>query len=94
MRRTWPDHRITSAGEALDAALTFASLIAVNGPLAVRAAKQVIIESADWTNAEAFDRQEAIVDPIRRSDQDPRTQVALRRGRRYRRGTRVLPADR
>ena len=45
-------NRITSAGEALDAALELASVIAGNGPLAVQASKHVIIESADWTTAD------------------------------------------
>jgi enoyl-CoA hydratase/crotonobetainyl-CoA hydratase len=60
-------NRVAPAGETLDAALELAAVIAANGPLAVQASKRVLIESADWNGAEAFDRQEAIVDPIRRS---------------------------
>jgi enoyl-CoA hydratase/crotonobetainyl-CoA hydratase len=60
-------NRIAPPGGALDAALELAEEIGGNGPLAVRASKKVIVESGDWTIAEAFERQESIVDPVRRS---------------------------
>ncbi|MEE2058137.1 crotonase/enoyl-CoA hydratase family protein [Rhodococcus artemisiae] len=60
-------NRIASSGHALDAALALAEEIGANGPLAVQASKKVIVESGNWTTTEAFDRQEEIVDPVRRS---------------------------
>jgi enoyl-CoA hydratase len=57
-------NRLAEPGEALAAARTLAAEIAANGPLAVRATKRVVVESADWPAAEAFDRQQAIVAPV------------------------------
>ncbi|WP_067662296.1 crotonase/enoyl-CoA hydratase family protein [Nocardia miyunensis] len=60
-------NRIAPAGHARRVAVELAEEIGANGPLAVRASKRVIVESGDWASAEAFERQEAIVDPVRRS---------------------------
>lgn len=60
-------NRLVDKGEALDAAVALAEEIAANAPLALVASKQVIVESADWPQSESFDRQEAIVDPVRTS---------------------------
>lgn len=60
-------NKIAPSGRALEAALDLGEEIARNGPLAVQASKAVVSESGNWTHDEAFDRQEAIVDPIRRS---------------------------
>lgn len=60
-------NRIVPAGRALDTALDLAEEISGNGPLAVQASKSVVVESANWTTDEAFDRQEVIVDPVRHS---------------------------
>lgn len=60
-------NRLVEKGEALDAAIALAEEIAANAPLALVASKQVIVESADWPQGESFDRQEAIVDPVRKS---------------------------
>ncbi|MBS9376526.1 crotonase/enoyl-CoA hydratase family protein [Rhodococcus sp. B50] len=60
-------NRVVESGQALGAALALAQEIGANGPLAVKASKKVIVESANWTAAEVFDRQETIVDPVRRS---------------------------
>jgi enoyl-CoA hydratase len=49
-------NRLT-AGPALDAALELAQIIAGNGPLAVKKSKQVIVESADWSTTEMWDKQ-------------------------------------
>jgi enoyl-CoA hydratase len=57
-------NRLSSPGEALSTARSLAAEIAANGPLAVRATKQVIVESRDWPAAEAFSRQEAITGPV------------------------------
>ena len=57
-------NRLASPGQALTAARELAAEIAANGPLAVRATKKVIVESADWPAAEAWDRQQAITGPV------------------------------
>jgi enoyl-CoA hydratase len=64
-------NRITEPGGALEAALELAETIASNGPLALAATKRILTESADWPDAEFFDRQEAIAAPVRDS-QDAR----------------------
>jgi enoyl-CoA hydratase len=57
-------NRLADPGEALTVARSLAAEIAANGPLAVRATKKVIVESADWPAAEAFDRQQAITGAV------------------------------
>jgi len=57
-------NRLADDGSALDAALELAGTIAANGPMAVRASKQVMVESRGWPIAERFERQKAIVDPV------------------------------
>lgn len=52
-------NRITD-GVALDAALELANTINANGPLAVAASKQVMVESREWTEAEMWSKQNAI----------------------------------
>jgi enoyl-CoA hydratase len=64
-------NRLTPPGEALAGALELAHEIAANGPLAVRATRRIIAESGEWPEAEAFDRQRAISEPVRAS-QDAR----------------------
>jgi enoyl-CoA hydratase len=49
-------NRITS-GPALDAALELAQVIAGNGPLAVKKSKQVVHLSAEWSEAEMWEKQ-------------------------------------
>ncbi|MGV0833970.1 crotonase/enoyl-CoA hydratase family protein [Mycolicibacterium thermoresistibile] len=60
-------NRVTPPGGALEGALELAEEVSRNGPLAVRASKRVVIESAHWSPDEAFERQEVIADPVRRS---------------------------
>ena len=55
---------IVPAGQALAAARNLAGRLALGGPLALQATKRVIIESADWSSAEAFDRQAQIIAPV------------------------------
>ena len=57
-------NRLTPDGQALDAALELGRLVARNAPLAVTASKAVALESATWTVAEAFDRQDQFFDPV------------------------------
>jgi enoyl-CoA hydratase len=60
--------RLAEPGGALAAAVELGRQIAANGPLAVRATKRVLAESADWPVEEAFTRQRAITEPVRASD--------------------------
>jgi enoyl-CoA hydratase len=55
---------LVPAGEALGAARALAAKVAANAPLALAATKRIIVESADWPSAEAFDRQNAIAGPV------------------------------
>ncbi len=57
-------NEIVPAGEALAAARDLAGRIALGGPLALTATKRVIVESADWDSAEAFERQGEIITPV------------------------------
>ena len=59
---------VTPEGGALDEALALATRIAANAPLAVAAAKRIVVESGDWPHDELFDRQLPLVQAIRRSD--------------------------
>ena len=64
MRELGLVNRLVPNGTALDAALELAAEIAANGPLALVASKQIIVESADWTEAEAWRKQDAIARPV------------------------------
>lgn len=57
-------NRLVPAGQALDAAKELAGRIALGGPLALTATKRVVVESADWSAAEAFDRQAKVIAPV------------------------------
>jgi enoyl-CoA hydratase len=57
-------NELVPAGQALDAAKKLAGRVALGGPLALAATKRVIIESADWPSAEAFQRQGEIITPV------------------------------
>ena len=50
-------NRLVEPGQALDAALELAAIIASNGPLAVRTAKQIVTQSRDWRQEDMFDLQ-------------------------------------
>ncbi len=54
-------NRLTPRGGALAAARELAAEIAVNGPLAVRATKQVLVESQRWPAEEVWERQNAVL---------------------------------
>lgn len=60
-------NRLTRPGEALATAEHLARSIAANGPLAIRAARQVLAESQDWTTDDMFERQAEITGPIFKS---------------------------
>ena len=57
-------NRLAEPGQALEVALQLAETIAANGPLALAATKRVMVESADWPDAEFFARQRPIIDPV------------------------------
>jgi enoyl-CoA hydratase len=60
-------NRLTGPGEAVDAARELGTRIARNGPLAVRASKQIVAGAIRWTDAEAFAAQGEIAGPVMRS---------------------------
>jgi enoyl-CoA hydratase len=55
---------VVPAGQALASARELAGVIAQNAPLALAATKRVIVESADWDSAVAFDLQGEIITPV------------------------------
>lgn len=57
-------NKVTEPGGALAAAKELALRIAENGPLALLATKRVIVESADWSAGEMFERQNEIISPV------------------------------
>jgi enoyl-CoA hydratase len=57
-------NRIVDPGATLDAALELAAIVAGNGPLAVDASKRVIVESAGWSEGEAWEKQGEIAGPV------------------------------
>jgi enoyl-CoA hydratase len=57
-------NEVVAAGTALDAAKALAKRIAANGPLAVAVSKQVILDSADWSTDEMWQKQQEIVNPV------------------------------
>jgi enoyl-CoA hydratase len=61
-------NRLTEPGDALSQAIALARAVVANGPLAVRASKQIIVQSPDWPSSEAFDRQHEINEPVRSSE--------------------------
>jgi enoyl-CoA hydratase len=57
-------NHVVEAGRALEAAIAMATRIIANAPLAVRASKRIVLESADWPSADAFERQNRISGPV------------------------------
>lgn len=57
-------NEVVPAGTALEAAKALAAKIAANGPLAVAVSKKVVLESADWSAAEMWDKQAELVMPV------------------------------
>jgi enoyl-CoA hydratase len=55
---------LAEPGGALDGALELAGRIAANGPLAVRATKRILTESAGWPEEEFWQRQGEISGPV------------------------------
>lgn len=57
-------NHLTPVGGALEGARGLAARIGANGPLAVRASKQVIVESPDWRSEDMWRRQGEILGPV------------------------------
>jgi enoyl-CoA hydratase len=57
-------NRLAEPGGALDAALGLAAEVARNGPLALKASKQIVQRSGDWPEAEAWQKQGEIAGPV------------------------------
>jgi enoyl-CoA hydratase len=61
-------NRLAEPGSALSTAAEFAAEIASNAPLAVRATKQLVAQSDEWTLSESFERQREFTRPIMNSE--------------------------
>jgi enoyl-CoA hydratase len=61
-------NRLAEPGQVLQTALELAEAIAANGPLALAATKQILVESADWPSSEFFARQGEIAGPVMGSE--------------------------
>ncbi|HEY3882177.1 MAG TPA: crotonase/enoyl-CoA hydratase family protein [Trebonia sp.] len=57
-------NRLVPEGTAAAEAVALAQRLAQNAPLALRATKRIVTESADWPLSEAFARQTPIADPV------------------------------
>jgi enoyl-CoA hydratase len=57
-------NRLTEPGGAVDAALELAAAIAQNGPLALDATKEIVYRQRDWSDADFWDEQSRISDPV------------------------------
>lgn len=55
---------LTEPGEALTGALALAERITKNGPLAVAVTKEVIVKSAEWSEAEMWKKQQELILPV------------------------------
>ena len=61
-------NRVVEPGGALDGALELAGAIAKNGPLALAATKKILVQSADWTDEEFWQKQMEIAGPVMGSE--------------------------
>lgn len=57
-------NRLTEPGQALTVARELAARVAANGPLAVRATKQVVSMAANYTDPDAFVEQRKFIEPV------------------------------
>jgi enoyl-CoA hydratase len=60
-------NRLTEPGDALAGALELARAITANGPLAVRATKEIVASAPDWAADERWRRQAEIMRPVMNS---------------------------
>jgi enoyl-CoA hydratase len=61
-------NRLTPPGGAVDASLELAATLAKNGPLGLRAAKQILQEQWDWSTEEMWAKQGEIAGPVMASE--------------------------
>jgi enoyl-CoA hydratase len=61
-------NRLTEDGEALDGAMQLAEQVARNAPMAVVTSKRIARGALDWSETEAFIRQQAMTDAVFASD--------------------------
>jgi enoyl-CoA hydratase len=57
-------NRLAEPGRALDAAYELAEAVIAAAPLAAAAAKRILRESADWTEEDAWSKQQEIAAPV------------------------------
>lgn len=57
-------NRLTPAGGALEAAVELAAAIARGGPLALDASKRIVQGTLDWSEEEAWERQQELAGPV------------------------------
>lgn len=60
--------RVVESGSALNAALQLAAAIGENGPLALRATKQIMASANQWTDEEGWSEQMRFAGPALKSD--------------------------
>ncbi|ORW07167.1 crotonase/enoyl-CoA hydratase family protein [Mycolicibacter longobardus] len=60
-------NKITEPGQALAGALELAAEVAAAGPLAVRASKQIVARSYDWSDSESWSKQSTFVAAVTKS---------------------------
>ncbi|MEL7044043.1 MAG: crotonase/enoyl-CoA hydratase family protein [Pseudomonadota bacterium] len=61
-------NRVCASGTALEEARALAARIVANGPLAVAASLKAVSSAQDWSSEEMFERQQAIVMPVIKSE--------------------------
>lgn len=57
-------NRVSQPGQSLSTATGLAERITANAPLAIQAAKEIIVRSADWSSDEAFGQQARLIRPV------------------------------
>ncbi|WP_375784571.1 crotonase/enoyl-CoA hydratase family protein [Bradyrhizobium sp. Pha-3] len=61
-------NRLVEPGQALEAAVAFASELLVNGPTALAASKEIIFQAANWTDEEGWTAQGPIAERALKSE--------------------------
>lgn len=57
-------NKVTEPGQALAGALELAERITANGPLAVAVTKEIVVRSAEWSEAEMWSKQMELIIPV------------------------------
>jgi enoyl-CoA hydratase len=61
-------NRLAEPGKALETALELAEAIAANAPLALAASKRIVASAQDWSEVDAWRRQDEIAAPVMSSE--------------------------